>query len=131
MFALMKQLLTIFLIGNILLMSLSRIGVVFSYEMFQDYIAENWCENRDEPITVCYGSCFVRNSMELIDNFEHQTGQEGNAPAVKVITDFFVPASVPLIIPENTALLNIKHRNFYANFYQSVHTSSVFIPPCA
>jgi len=33
----------------------------------RDYIVENYCVNKDRPITMCYGSCFLEKGLSLAD----------------------------------------------------------------
>ncbi|MEL7003798.1 MAG: hypothetical protein AAFN93_13830 [Bacteroidota bacterium] len=44
------------------------------FELRRDYIAEVLCINRDEPITVCGGSCFLSDQLERAS--DHQKDQD-------------------------------------------------------
>lgn len=56
---------------TIYLLTLSTLGstltvplVYLDFEMRRDYIADTLCINREEPITVCRGSCYLELNLE-------------------------------------------------------------------
>jgi hypothetical protein len=44
-----------------------KVGFYTFYQLSKDYIAENYCVNKDRPITMCYGKCFLEKGLELAD----------------------------------------------------------------
>lgn len=55
-------------IGLILLLSLQcfyKLGVITYFQFNRDYIAEVLCINRDKPITLCQGQCFLDARLDL------------------------------------------------------------------
>ena len=57
-------------IGLILLMSLQcfyKLGLMTYFQLNREYIAEVLCINKEKPISVCYGQCFLKNKLNLID----------------------------------------------------------------
>lgn len=58
-------------LGLILLLSLQcfyKLGVITYFQLNRDYIAEVLCINRDKPITVCQGQCFLDARLDLASN---------------------------------------------------------------
>jgi hypothetical protein len=58
-------------IGLILLMSLQccyQLGVITYFHLNRDYIAQVLCINKERPITMCYGQCFLERSLDLADD---------------------------------------------------------------
>ncbi|UTW62327.1 hypothetical protein KFE98_20365 [bacterium SCSIO 12741] len=62
----LKSVASIVLIGLLALPGLSRFWTFVDFKINQDYIAEVLCINRNEPITMCYGQCY------LVDQLEYQ-----------------------------------------------------------
>jgi len=48
-----------------------KVGFFTFYQLNKDYIAENYCINKDRPITICYGSCFLEKGLGLADQVPH------------------------------------------------------------
>lgn len=58
-------------IGLILLLSLQcfyKLGVITYFNLNRQYIAEVLCINKEEPIPVCQGSCFLKKNLDLADD---------------------------------------------------------------
>lgn len=52
--------------------------VYVSFKANQDYVIDNFCENKDFPQVMCYGSCFLADQLEI------QNESQENAPLQKV-----------------------------------------------
>ena len=59
----MKRLLSISLLGILLLPSLLKVGIIVDFKLNQEYIARVLCINRDEPLQMCSGSCFLNEQL--------------------------------------------------------------------
>jgi hypothetical protein len=53
--------------------------------MNRDYIAEVLCINKEKPIAMCYGQCFLEKNLELADDSKND---EGTLPSGKQGIDF-------------------------------------------
>lgn len=66
----------------ILLQSFSKVWIVFSFKINQDYIARVLCINRDKPETLCSGKCVLTQRIQADEEQEKkgvphkQTGQK-------------------------------------------------------
>ena len=118
-------------IALILLMSLQcfyTLGVITYFQLNRDYIVEVLCVNKEKPITMCHGQCFLDRSLEVADA---QSSDEGTAPVTKQNVDFPV-----FIISENQHTLNNlivcdRHNVEYHSAVSSKHSSAPFHPPAA
>ena len=63
----MKKKLSIFFLVILSLPAVYKVGFFTFYQLNRDYIAENYCVNRERPITMCYGSCFLEKGLGLAD----------------------------------------------------------------
>jgi hypothetical protein len=62
-----RQTLAIFFIIALSLPSLYKAGLISFYKLGRGFIAENYCVNKDQPITMCYGKCFLERGLSLAD----------------------------------------------------------------
>ena len=51
-------------LSGVLLQNLTRVMIYVNFEINREYIAKNLCINRDEPITVCGGKCYLQKQLE-------------------------------------------------------------------
>jgi hypothetical protein len=63
----MKEKISIFFLVVLSLPAVYKVGFFTFYQLNKDYIAENYCVNKDRPITMCYGSCFLEKGLGLAD----------------------------------------------------------------
>lgn len=63
----MKKKVSVFFLVILSLPAVYKVGFFTFYELNRDYIAENYCVNKDRPITMCYGSCFLERGLGLAD----------------------------------------------------------------
>jgi hypothetical protein len=75
-----------------------KAGFYTFYQLNKDYIAENYCVNKDRPITMCYGKCFLERGLELADptpDPDALVAQLKFEKAEFVIDDFACPTYPP------------------------------------
>lgn len=71
----MQKLVSILLLFSLSLQCFSQLGVLISYEVNKDYIAQFLCINRDKPDMHCNGKCYLRKKLK--QNEQHkQNGKE-------------------------------------------------------
>jgi hypothetical protein len=63
-----KQFLAIFFLSALCLPTLYKAGLFTFYQLNRDYIADNYCVNKDRPITMCYGKCFLEKGLSIADH---------------------------------------------------------------
>ena len=66
----MKKLLSIGLVSLILLQSFSKVWIILSFKVNQDYIARVLCINRDKPGQACNGKCYLMKQMKAQEEQE-------------------------------------------------------------
>ena len=59
---------------------LYKLGVITYFQLHREYIAEVLCINKEEPIAMCYGQCFLQKNLVIGDNHskEQSTAPSGN-----------------------------------------------------
>ncbi len=63
----LKRRLSIFFLVILSLPAVYKVGFFAFYELNKDYIAQNYCVNKERPITMCHGSCFLEKGLGLAD----------------------------------------------------------------
>jgi len=53
------------------------LGLVTYFQLNRGYIAEELCVNKDNPITMCYGQCFLNKNLKLVTETEKQEAPVG------------------------------------------------------
>jgi hypothetical protein len=66
-----KQQLSTFFLVVLSLPAVYKVGLFTFYRLNRHYIAENYCINKDRPITMCYGSCFLDKGLAIADQTTH------------------------------------------------------------
>ena len=95
--------------------------------MFKDYIAENLCENREEPKSCCEGKCHLQKQLEKNSETGESTpkdktkkGQNKNE-----VKEFLFALTAPLTSVQK----RIEYRYYPYQWSPSNVLHSIFVPP--
>jgi hypothetical protein len=120
-----KRFTSIALIFLLSLQCFYKLGVITYFQLNRQYIAEVLCINKEKPITMCYGRCFLDKNLEIADD----TNDDGALPASKQLIDF----PVFLVSESNYCLgLTIKPAKGHCRYItasSTKHSSAPFHPP--
>ncbi len=122
-----KKGLSILMTLIVLLPTLSKVWIYADFKINQDYIAEVFCVNKDEPMTMCYGSCYLTAEMQKTDD----TAQNQQAPANqknKVEINYFVSESTEESSEFSELIASSKTCRPQSQ-YHSDFLSEIFKPP--
>jgi hypothetical protein len=103
-----------------------KLGVITYFQVNRDYIAQVLCINKEKPITMCYGQCFLDKSLDLADD---RNSDQGSVPGSTQRIDFPV-----FLVVENSYAFE-KRLNFeiagsaYLPGSSSEHSPVPFHPP--
>jgi hypothetical protein len=120
----MKRIISIGLIILMSVQSFFKLGVITYFQLNREYIAEVLCINKAEPITMCYGQCFLKKNLDLADHSPKST-----APVAKdkvelpsfLISEMFYSLSEAGQLPINNT--------HYCSNYSTVKPEAPFHPP--
>lgn len=104
---------------------LFKLGLITYFEANRDYIAEVLCINKDKPITMCHGTCFLDKNLALADQAENQVPPAGKSKIE--IPSFLVTTHTFLISPPAEIVLMLTPIQL---LHHSPHNNAVFHPPC-
>jgi len=99
-----KQVVAWLLVGSSLVSAFIAPLVYLDFELRRDYIAEVLCINKDKPITVCGGECFLNKQLKLFEG----DAQDQKAPVQEElrIAFFFQEFKQITLFNRNYLLLN-------------------------
>lgn len=121
----MKKITSIALVLILSAQCFYQLGVITYFHLNKDYIAEVLCINKEKPITMCHGQCFLNKNLDITDD---AGADKGTLPAGKKI-DF-----PTFLISEIGYSLNaLEQQGFgYAVYLSSIsseYSSRPFHPP--
>jgi hypothetical protein len=105
---------------------LYKLGVLTYFHINQEYVVEVLCINKEVPMTLCHGHCYLKRSLNLVDEQEQEP-----LPAKSGKEKFEIPL---FLVAENSIQLNsnISFQVFNRTLAKSVaagHRSNPFRPP--
>lgn len=107
-----------------------KTGVVAYYYWNQEYIAKNWCEQRNQPKSCCAGSCQVNKWLKVADT----GGSEQPVPAPDWTSfkelQLFVEHWEPIYLSEAICPSKSVFPSL-SSVYSSRWETDIFHPPCS
>ncbi len=111
-----------------MLPSLTKMRILIDFKINQDFIAKVLCINREKPMTMCSGKCYL--SKELINAEEPDKEQipgNGEKERYEVIHYYSIGKYPSLILIDSHSR---KTKSIYRdNFYHYDYLPDVFHPP--
>jgi|GEM_PF-3564104 hypothetical protein len=107
-----------------------KTAVVAYYYLNQEYIAKNWCEQRNQPKSCCAGSCQVNKWLKVAD----KGGDEQRVPAPDWTSfkelQLFVEYWEPIVLSKTV----LPAKSVFPScilVYSSRRETDIFHPPCS
>lgn len=124
-FDVVKRFLAITLIFLLSAQCIFKLGIITYFEANRDYIAQVLCINKEKPITMCYGQCFLDRNLSLADESPEQTPLKSK---LKIEAPIFIGSSFDV----NMALksFTIETHSSPQSLYRFSANYSFFHPPC-
>ena len=121
----MKKVVSIGLITLLSVQCFYKLGVIGYFQLNQEYIAEVFCINKENPLSTCNGQCFLSRNLDLADDSEKLPSRVRNEKIE--IPNFLISESTFSFKATTEPVM----RNFaYTNTYRFEYTSTAFHPPC-
>ena len=124
----LSAILLLFMLG----LSLSlRMVVILTWQINQNYIAQNLCENRADARSCCKGKCQLRKQLSKIDT-DTDSKHEGNLKLSKITAlDVFDLFDTALRFNSKGTPSSILHRLSAPQHYQFSFYTKLFRPPAS
>ena len=98
--------------------------IYLDYQLRKDFIAANLCEEKDQEITMCYGSCYLQKQLK-----DTQEEGQGNTPETKRQLPQEYCNAIDLEIVSRTYFTLKKQFFDYPLLYTLEKGSAIFHPP--
>lgn len=103
--------------------------VCLDYELRKEYIAKTLCVNRNQPITVCYGKCYLADKLAAASQQqERQAEQDYIASLIYQVMDINSFKSFDYS-PTSFLLLDKADYSYQSSFIDRLFIGSIFRPP--
>ncbi|WP_268125298.1 hypothetical protein [Roseivirga pacifica] len=125
---LLKRLIIALIILSNLVSALMMPLILLDFEVRRDYIAEVLCINRDEPITVCGGTCYLDKKLGMAE--EQKEKAQLDLPKG---FNFYLNADLKVELEEITRYLLISQEELVLNDRtpKNLLSFDIFHPPRA
>ena len=114
------------LVLNTLLSALSVPLIYLDFNLRRDYIADVLCINRDEPMTVCGGKCYL--DLQLEKATEKQDG-EATGPERQIEISFFSQELVSMVFSPFSSHWEKDYGVFHNVIFPDSFYGDIFHPP--
>ncbi len=106
----------------------SRLYVLVNFQINKEYIAENLCENKEEPESCCEGSCHLTKELVKVEEAENQGPLKTEDSKKEKLEDVFnFNSSIKMFFQVNSAdVAKVVTDNFRI---KKGYLPSVFHPP--
>ena len=121
-----RKIAAILLILVFLLPTLLKVSIYVDFKIHQDFIIEMFCINKDKPLVMCSGSCYLADKLEKADE-----GQKKESP-VKIelrneLVYYQISENKKNIDPDDSVLNRFPSTTQW--FKPSDHLDKIFRPP--
>lgn len=95
----------------------------FNYEVNKELITELFCINKEKPMTMCYGKCYLKDQLEKTKEEKDNIGFQ-SSEIIQIVEAFY-----HFLPKERTPKESALNFSFYTNQYSYLIPTSVFHPP--
>ena len=68
-----------------MLPNLTKIGILIDFKINQDFIAEVLCINREKPMTMCNGKCYMSEQLKKVEEQEEKQATNNKKERLRVV----------------------------------------------
>ncbi len=90
----MMRLISICLLIVLALPGVSRLWIMADFNLNRETIAELFCINKEKPMTICYGSCYLGQQLREVENNEAEESQTVTYQ-IKISPYLFTTKAIP------------------------------------
>jgi hypothetical protein len=102
-----------------------KLTIITYFQTNRDYIAEVFCVNKEKPMTMCKGQCFLDRNLALADD---NAPKQSTTNKLSVETLLFITNSFQFDLKINS--LNIENSSTPQPLYSFYSQRTFFHPPC-
>ena len=125
-FAAVKGFLAISFIFLLSAQCIFKLGIITYFDANRDYIAQVLCINKEKPITMCHGQCFLNRNLSLAD--EETPKKIPVKSTLKIEVSIFIESNFDVNLASHSAI--IETYGSPTSLYKFSDDHSFFHPPC-
>ena len=111
----------------LMLPNLTKIGIFIDFKINQDFIAEVLCINKEKPMTMCNGKCYLSEQLKKAEEQEEKQAPTSKKERLEV--EYYYARS-PFDLPIYTECFVSKlNPACIEEFYTSSFIADIFHPP--
>ncbi|ALL06920.1 hypothetical protein AQ505_16335 [Pedobacter sp. PACM 27299] len=110
----------------VIFQTFNRLMINLAFKANQDYIAANFCENKDKPEKHCNGRCILVKKLKQAEQNEEKQRTENLA---KTALLYFCKIHLLAVGDPLSDLEQTGYNPFYLNFKPSFFANDIFKPP--
>lgn len=111
----------------VMLPNLSKIGILIGFKINQDFIAEVLCINREKPMTMCNGKCYLSEQLKKAEEQEEKQTPANKKERLEVVY-YYAKSSFDFLFYTN-CLASKLNPACVDEFYTSFFIDDIFRPP--
>ena len=110
-----------------MLPNLTKIGILIDFNINRDFIAAVLCINKEKPMTMCNGKCYLSEQLKKAEEQEEQQAPTSKKERLEIVC-FFIknPPGFLFLSDRYSRKLNHAYKD---EFYRSSFAADVFRPP--
>jgi len=110
-----------------MLPGLAKIGILIDFKINQDFIAEVLCINREKPMTMCNGKCYLSEQLQKVKDQEEKQAPNSKKERLKVVY-YFSKSSLDFLLSADCFESKINPASS-EELYTSSFIAGIFRPP--
>ena len=111
----------------VLLPNLTKIGILVNFKINQDFIAEVLCVDREKPMSICKGKCYLSERLKEAEEQEEKQAPTSKKERLEVLYCYSKSSlGFPSFARKHKSKLNPAYEN---ELYDSSFISDIFHPP--
>ncbi len=111
----------------LMLPSLAKIGILIDFKINQDFIAKVLCINREKPMSMCNGKCYLSEQLKKAEEQEEKQAPTSKKERFEVVYYHSKSSfNLPIYIDSFAGKLNPACVD---EFYTSSFIANIFRPP--
>ena len=111
----------------LMLPNLTKIGILIDFNINRDFIAAVLCINKEKPMTMCNGKCYLSEQLKKAEEQEEQQAPTSKKERLEIVC-FFIKNPPGFLFLSDRYSRKINHA-YKDEFYRSSFAADVFRPP--
>ncbi len=107
--------------------NLKNIGILIDFKINQDFIAEVLCINKEKPMSMCNGKCYLSEQLKKAKEQEEKQAPSGSKERSEIVY-FYSASAHDFLTLENYYVSNLNPA-CVDQFYTSSFAADIFRPP--